>query len=355
MRQRQIEGPLAQVLDAIAVPSRDENAALVARAQAGDEDARGELVVRNLRLVVSIAVRYRAQTLELAELVAEGVTGLLRAAATFDTSRGAAFATYAICWIRQRVAAAWRDQDQVVRLPRHVRDRTPLVLASLDAPLGFCDDGEPETLAALLQAGTEAPEDAAARAEAIERLRAALQRLPERQRIVLEMRFGLVDGEPRTHREVARRFGLSSQRACQIEAQALRRLREMHCQVEVPRPIVRPERREGVRVRVRRTPAAPVHVRLAEIACHACGVRFTPRQRGVRYCGAVCRVRFNEQAQRERRRHPVQPLAEIACRMCGVRFAPTKRSARYCGPPCRARYHWQAHQRRRANAEAACR
>ena len=223
------ESPLARVLDAIAVPSRGENLALVRRAQAGDDDARGELVVRNLRLVVSIAARYRPRTLGLAELVAEGVCGLLRAAETFDGRRGTAFSTYAVHWIRQRVSRVIANEDALVRLPVNVADRTPFVRASLDEPVYIGDDGVPETLAdRLVSTRDEAPADVAAAAEALECLRAALQRLPARERSILALRFGLDGCEPLSLREAGKRFGIGGERTRQIEAKALARLRELH-------------------------------------------------------------------------------------------------------------------------------
>jgi RNA polymerase primary sigma factor len=238
---------------------RDAATQALARA----EDARRRLIEANLRLVVSIARRYQRRGLPLADLIQEGNLGLFRAVDRFDYRRGYRFSTYATWWIRQAITRALDQQSRTVRVPvyvaevaRHVRrvsrdleqcrghEPAPAeVAATLHVPL--------RTVARALSAGqppvsleatvTEdghalgdivrddnapSPDDVAYRAFVHEQVQGALAALPERERVVLQLRFGLEGHRPHTLREIGLRLGLTHERTRQIEAAALRRLRK---------------------------------------------------------------------------------------------------------------------------------
>jgi RNA polymerase primary sigma factor len=223
--------------------------------------ARERFVQANLRLVVWVARRYRRAGLPLADLVQEGNLGLMRAVETFDHRKGFTFSTYATWWIRQRIGRALADTSRTIRVPGHVaealtvlgrvsselledlkREPTPEELAaasgytlervqaalraepdlvSLSAGVG--EDGELGDL--LADPGAIAPDEAAVLAIESIAVRAALQRLGDREREVVELRFGFTEGGPRTLEEIGRRFSVTRERARQIEAKALTKLR----------------------------------------------------------------------------------------------------------------------------------
>ncbi|MBA2282137.1 MAG: sigma-70 family RNA polymerase sigma factor [Acidimicrobiia bacterium] len=241
--------------------SPEERRALGAAVAAG-ERAHDRFVRANLRLVVWVARRYRHAGLPLADLVQEGNLGLLRAVQTFDHRKGFTFSTYATWWIRQRIGRALADTSRTIRVPGHVaealtvlgrtsaelleslgREPTPAELAqasglplervqqclraepdvvSLSAGVG--DDGN-ELGELLADPRATAPEDAAIVAVEGVALRASLGRLRERERQVIELRYGFTDGSPRTLEEVGREFSVTRERARQIEAKALTKLR----------------------------------------------------------------------------------------------------------------------------------
>jgi RNA polymerase sigma factor (sigma-70 family) len=231
----------------------------VARASA----ARREFIQSNLRLVVSVAKRYEHSGLPLLDLIQEGNLGLMRAVEKFDHTKGFKFSTYATWWIRQTIGRAIADGSRTIRVPAHVRDSYALVdrsterlaaeldraptanevaedtgltaervelvrrhrspLVSLSTPLGADTDTElGDTLADL---DAEAPYEAAAAALEREALRSQLERLSERERRVLSLRFGLDEPTPQTLAEIGESFAVTRERIRQIEARALGKLR----------------------------------------------------------------------------------------------------------------------------------
>ncbi len=228
------------------------------------DEARRILIQANLRLVVSVAKKYIGSSMSFMDLVQEGNIGLMRAVEKFDHQRGNRFSTYATWWIRQAVTRAIAEQSRLIRLPVHLsesithlrraiyrleqrleREPTPEEIAcelnmslkkvkrllqastqpvSLEQPLNNDREGRIGEL--LADENQEAPIELAAKRMLQEELFAALGDLPERERKVLMMRYGLADGKRRTLEEVGVAFGITRERTRQIEAEALRRLRE---------------------------------------------------------------------------------------------------------------------------------
>jgi RNA polymerase primary sigma factor len=242
----------------------DEEKELARRVEAGDAAAKERMVNSNLRLVVSIARRYRSSELTLLDLVQEGTLGLIRAVEKFDWRKGFRFSTYATLWIQQAIQRALANQSRTIRLPVHVVEdqqrvsraerqllaRTfqeptvaeiaqearlpeervaqvrelPRAVTSLDRPIGDDDDGSLGDLVAAPDENPLAELEVSLRNDALEQ---ALAELPERDAEVLRLRFGLDDGEPHTLTAIAKSMGVSRERVRQIEAIALRRLSEM--------------------------------------------------------------------------------------------------------------------------------
>jgi RNA polymerase primary sigma factor len=257
---------LQQLLDGIAATpllTAEEEVSLSKRIERGDLAAKDHMTRANLRLVVSIAKRYRNQGLPFLDLIQEGSIGLVRAVEKFDHRKGFKFSTYATWWIRQAISRAIADKGRTIRIPIHIDnvikkldgaqrkleaagDRDPTVeeiaalagvdpveadvlmraaqpLVSLDKPVG--DDADAAQFGELIpDESTASPFDAAAESLMHERLARVLENLPYRERRIITLRFGL-DGEaPRTLDQVARLFKLTRERTRQIEEAAIRKL-----------------------------------------------------------------------------------------------------------------------------------
>ena len=238
-----------------------EEVELAKRIERGDMRAKERMITSNLRLVVSIARRYQTQGITLGDLIQEGVIGLIRATEKFDWRKGFKFSTYATWWIRQAVQRGVANKARTIRIPVHVVEREQKVsrterelaaqlgyaptdeeiaehaklplnqvrevreaaraVASTDAPIG--SDGD-TSFGELFAAGgptTEDEVDATIRGDAVRR---AVAKLPERQRDVISLRFGLVGEGPTSLEQIGKQLGITRERVRQIEADALRRL-----------------------------------------------------------------------------------------------------------------------------------
>jgi RNA polymerase primary sigma factor len=245
--------------------SPEEEVELARKVRAGDAEARDRLIRANLRLVVAIAKEYAKIGLPLLDLISEGNIGLMTAAERFDPAKGAKFSTYAAWWIKQRIRRALRDQGKTIRLPAHLADklmrmrraraelyaelqREPSAeevaerigepertvrkwmevsrdTVSLDQPAG---DGDGKDTVADHVADTRT-EDAGAgmdNRQLLEEMQGHLKELPERERYILERRYGL-DGRPAgSLEEVGAELGITRERVRQLQAAATEKLHD---------------------------------------------------------------------------------------------------------------------------------
>jgi RNA polymerase primary sigma factor len=239
----------------------EEEIELAKRIERGDLEAKNRMINANLRLVVAQARRYQGHGLPLEDLVQEGMLGLIRAVEKFDWRKGFKFSTYGTLWIRQAIQRGLQNSGRTIRVPVHVAQRQVKVrkiegelslklgreptdeeiaavaeldleqvaelrelgrgLASLDQPIG--DDGE-ASLGDLLPSERPAPLEEVAETMRDRQLAESLSRLPELEREVINLRFGLGGGEPRTIRQTGADLGITAARAGELEARALARL-----------------------------------------------------------------------------------------------------------------------------------
>ena len=219
--------------------SADAQVELAKRIEQGDQEAREQMIGSNLRLVVHWARRYQGRGVDLVDLVQEGTFGLMRAVEKFDWRKGFRFSTYATWWIRQALQRAVQSKGRAIRLPEDAlaaemeadpdQARLPRVVASLDQPL---TSEATATLGDVVSGDEPAFEDEIAHTLTLGKLDAAIERLPELERHVVRLRFGLDDGRIRTLEEVGQIFGVTRERIRQIEMKTLAKLR--HPQVSRP-------------------------------------------------------------------------------------------------------------------------
>jgi RNA polymerase primary sigma factor len=242
---------------------KEQEVELAKRVEQGDLEAKERMINSNLRLVVSIAKKYQGHDMGLLDLIQEGMFGLIRATEKFDHRRGFKFSTYATFWIRQAIQRGLANKARTIRIPVHIGQRerkvgraervlsvklgrdpdveelaaeaeltprevrelleAPRAVTSLERPVG---DDEASELGDLLPSDELPPEEEVELAMRQDAVRTAVRRLPERERRVIELRFGLDGREHAPLREAGRELGLSSEGVRKLESRALRHLAE---------------------------------------------------------------------------------------------------------------------------------
>jgi RNA polymerase primary sigma factor len=247
-----------------------EEIELAKRVNAGDEEARKRMIRSNLRLVINIAKRYTHLGVPLIDLIEEGNLGLMKAVDKFNPNKGYRFSTYAAWWIRQYITRAIADQGKIIRIPvymteiiakwkkaneeltqklkrkprltevakrmrlpvKKVKEINNLVIKtpSLDEPIS--EEGDIEFIDLIEDKTSISPVEEMAELLRHERIVNLLEMMDEREKIILDLRFGLTDGSSHTLNEIAETLGITRERVRQIEAGALKKLRKFVTQQE---------------------------------------------------------------------------------------------------------------------------